>query len=241
MGVTRLHWRVVAAGLVHVYTGTGAILAIFAILAIDASDFARAFLLIFIASAIDYTDGPLARRVGSRQVLPVVDGDKLDTAVDFSVNVITPIYLLMRAERLPHPVWFWCALSLLPSLYRFANVNPHRKSGFFLGLPPIFVFPAFYAYFLPSLAPALIIAYGVLCFLPVGYIYPNGFRRWKPFIMLPIALWWLLYLGITQGWFEWSTTTAAVSAVALLTYLGLSIAGYVRYRRAFAPEISRTS
>jgi phosphatidylcholine synthase len=220
--------------MIHIYTGLGGVLAIFAIRAIDAGDFSRAFLLIFIASVIDYTDGPLARSVDSARALPMVDGSKLDTAIDFSVNVITPIYLLIGAERLPDPEWLWCALSLLPSLYRFANVNPHRKEGFFLGLPPIFVFPAFYVFFLPSIAPVLIIAYGILCFLPVGYIHPNEFRRWKMLTMTPIALWWVLYLGMTQDWFKWNTAIATLSALALFTYFGLSIVSFVMYCRGSA-------
>lgn len=236
----RQNFQRAGAALVHAYTGSGGILGIYAIRAIDASDFRRAFLLIFVATIIDYTDGTLARWVDVQFIIPIVDGDKLDTAIDFVVNVVVPIYLLLRADRLPQPHWIWCALALLPSLYRFANANPHRSAGFFLGLPPIFVVPAFFGFFAPRLAPLLIITYAVLCFMPLGYIHVNRFGTSKLFNGGIVMLWWLMYLAITQGWVTWSGTTAAVSISPLVTYVAVSIAAFVSYRRGLTAANERT-
>lgn len=229
-----------AAALVHLYTGSGGIVGIFAIRAIDASDFRHAFLLIFIATVIDYTDGPLARRLDVRRVLPIVDGDSLDTAIDFVVNVVVPIYLLLRADRLPRPHWMWCALALLPSLFRFANTNPYRGAGFMLGAPPIFVVPAFYVFCKPRIGPLLILAYAILCFVPLGYIHPNRFKRWKLFSTIVVTLWWGAYLAVTQGWTGWSSVTMAVSVATLVMYVAVSVAAFVAYRRGSTAASVRT-
>jgi len=241
MAIVQSHFHKAAAALVHVYTGSGGVVGIFAIRAIDAKDFRHAFLLIFIAAIIDYTDGPLARRLDVRRVLPIVNGDSLDTAVDFAVNVVVPIYLLLRADRLPVPHWMWCSLALLPSLFRFANANPYRCAGFMLGAPPIFVFPAFYVFYEPRIGRLLILTYAILCFVPLGYIHPNLFKHWKLFSTGVVTLWWGTYLAVTQGWTGWNNVTMAVSVATLVLYVAVSMAAFVAYRRDATTASVRTN
>jgi phosphatidylcholine synthase len=193
-----------------------------------------AFFLLFIATIIDYTDGTLARLVGVNRNLPIIDGDKIDTAVDFVTNIMTPVLILTNRGLLPWPMWFWVSAILLPSLYRFSNLNPVRVEGFFWGVPPIWIFPAFYIYECNLREPVvaiLITAYAALCFVPFGYLHVARFP--KALILNGAALlgWWIIYLIVTQRIKPLGPLLLTVSLICLGFYFASSCFFYLRFRR----------
>src|SRR5262245_4236224 len=90
-----------AAWAVHLYTASGAVLALFALDAIARAAYAWTFVWMSVAMFIDCTDGTLARRVRVKEVLPQFDGSKLDDMVDYLNYVLVPIFLVYRAALLP--------------------------------------------------------------------------------------------------------------------------------------------
>ena len=68
---------------VHLFTASGAVLAVFALWEIGRGGFARAAIYMLAALAIDSVDGTLARRVGVAERLPRIDGRRLDDVVDY--------------------------------------------------------------------------------------------------------------------------------------------------------------
>ena len=75
---------------VHAFTASGAVIGALALLAIAGGDLPRAALFMLLALAIDSVDGPLARAVRGRDVLPTIDGRRLDDMVEFLNYVIVP-------------------------------------------------------------------------------------------------------------------------------------------------------
>src|SRR4051812_4641614 len=86
-------FRVLAA-LVHAYTASGAVLAFIGVGAVLRNDARLAFLMMFAATVVDATDGVLARLVRVKEVLPDVDGARIDDIVDYVTFVFLPMLLI---------------------------------------------------------------------------------------------------------------------------------------------------
>src|SRR5262245_35145909 len=87
--------RVIAAWGVHLLTASSAPAGLLAILATIRGDVRTAFLWMAYTIAVDAIDGTLARRVGVKQVLPYVDGARLDDIVDYFTWVIVPAFFVL--------------------------------------------------------------------------------------------------------------------------------------------------
>ena len=101
-----------------------------------------------IATAIDATDGWLARRARVKEVLPGFDGRALDNLIDFHTYTSLPLLLLWRADVLPGAAAWLLLLPLLASAYGFSQVNAKTDDGFFLGFPSYWNIVAFYLFVL---------------------------------------------------------------------------------------------
>src|SRR5471030_2494553 len=108
------------AWLVHFYTALGLVCAAgMAVLIFRGDDlsFRRAFFLMMLATAIDATDGWLARKARVKEVLPGFDGRALDDVIDFHTYTSMPLLLLWRADILPGSATWLLVLPLLSSAY----------------------------------------------------------------------------------------------------------------------------
>src|SRR3990172_12421103 len=89
------------ASLVHLLTASGAALALLALLAACRSDWQGMFIWLGLALIVDGIDGPLARKVDVKTVLPRFSGERLDLIVDYLTYVAIPAFALSEAELLP--------------------------------------------------------------------------------------------------------------------------------------------
>jgi phosphatidylcholine synthase len=136
----------VCAWLVHLYTAMGLVCAAgIAVLIVRGGDasFRRAFMLMLVATAIDATDGWLARKARVKDVLPGFSGRTLDDLVDFQTYTALPLLLLWRADALPDGAAWVLLAPLLASAYGFSQVNAKTDDGFFLGFPSYWNIVAF--------------------------------------------------------------------------------------------------
>ena len=213
--MTRLR---VAAALVHVYTASGVLLALAAIIEIcsAAPDPRFVFLALAAAVMVDATDGPLARRAEVKRWMPSIDGRTIDDIVDYLTYTFVPLLLLWRMGWLPQPAVLWIAPALLASLFGFANTAAKDETGgFFLGFPSYWNVVAFYAGFVhtlygPWLNAAALLLLAILTVLPVRFLYPNlAPRPWRtPLILGAIAwlgmmLWLLRDYPRAPAWAVW--------------------------------------
>ena len=216
------------AWLVHLYTAMGLVCAAgMAVLIVRGGDasFRGAFFLMMVATAIDATDGWLARRARVKDVLPGFDGGALDNLIDFQTYVTLPLLLLWRADSLPGSLAWLLLLPLLAAAYGFSQVNVKTADGFFLGFPSYWNIVAYYLFVLAprlSVSVALIVTCSVLTFVPTPYLYAT---RGGPFAKLVNigSAFWLVSLGIVLfGPEEYRHTVAVVSLAFPMMYLALS-------------------
>ena len=134
----RLTVRRIVAWCAHLYTALGLVAAAgIAVLIVrrGRDDFRAAFVLMFVATAIDATDGSLARWARVREVTPSFDGRRLDDIIDFHTYTTLPLLLIWRSDVLPSHLAGWLLLPLLASAYGFSQAEAKTEDRFFLGFP----------------------------------------------------------------------------------------------------------
>src|ERR687894_638046 len=179
---------------VHLYTASGAVLALLMLVAAFQGEAVKALWLMLISLLIDSTDGLLARRFRVREALPFFDGALLDNIVDYMTYVFAPVVLLWSEGCLPdgNAGIVLAALPLLASSYQFCRVDAKTEDHYFLGFPSYFNVVAFYAIVFhpgPLVLAAVLVACSFLVFVPIRYVYPTrtvAFRKLSLTLPFPI-------------------------------------------------------
>ena len=221
-------WFRLKAAAVHLYTASGAVLALLIVVAAFGGQTTLALWLMLATLVIDSTDGLLARRMRVSEALPSFDGALLDNIVDYMTYVLAPMLLLWSGGYLPDgPLGVaLAALPLLASSYQFCRVDAKTEDHFFLGFPSYFNVVAFYiiVFGLGHVAVGVVLGLcSVLVFIPIRYIYPTrtvAFRK----ISLPLtALWLVSYAIILLQTPDPNLAVLGFSLAYLVYYFGLSL------------------
>jgi phosphatidylcholine synthase len=217
-----------AAWLVHLYTAAGLVAAAgMAVLIVRGGDasFRWAFVLMVAATAIDSTDGWLARKVRVKEVLPQFDGRTLDDLTDFHTYTSMPLFLIWRAQILPAGLAWVLLLPLLASAYGFSRVNAKTADGFFVGFPSYWNVVAFYLYvFEPraSVSLAVIVGFALLTFVPARYLYVTRGGPFSTVMLVAGAVWAALTCALIVGPPALRQPLARISLIYPVAYLTLS-------------------
>lgn len=213
---------------VHLYTASGAVLALLALDALGRDAYAAAFAWMAVAMFVDCTDGALARRARVKEVLPQFDGSKLDDIVDYLNYVLVPIVLVHRAGLLPRGLLGLgvAALPLLASAYGFCESEAKTPDHFFTGFPSYWNVVALYLYVLgwPRWANVAVLALlSVLVFVPIRYLYPSRTPTARTLTYAGGALWGAAVFALLAQFPTPSRTLATVSLLYPAYYMGLSL------------------
>jgi phosphatidylcholine synthase len=185
--------RLLRAWCVHLYTASGAVIALLAILAIDNGKFAQAFWLMSLAVVIDATDGTFARLARVKELITSFDGDRLEDIIDYLNYVTVPVLFLLRADLFPPQDAVWlAALPMIASAYGFCQKEAKTADHYFLGFPSYWNIVAFYLYVLrtPAWANAFIVMFfSIMVFVPLKYIYPSRSPRFRAVTNILGVLW----------------------------------------------------
>ena len=204
--------RKILAYMVHLFTASSVILALFSLQYAVARNWYNAYLLLVIAVVIDSSDGLLARLIDVKEVLPEIDGNLLDNIVDFLVWSIVPTFIVWRAELLPTGGYDVVVISLIciSSTYQFcrsdakSNIDNHedRKNKgsqkliyedyFFRGFPSAWILLVYFLVFSNTsrIFNAVILTFcSIMSFVPIKCIYPTRTRMWKKINFLTTGIW----------------------------------------------------
>lgn len=221
--------RTAAAWGVHVLTGSGVVLALLALLAIEEGRWGLALLWLLVALAIDGVDGSLARWAHVKVRAARIDGDTLDLVVDYLTYVFIPTLFILRAELVPPSLaLLLAALIQYSSLYLFARTDMKTDDGYFRGFPALWNLVAFYLFVTQpgeAAGAAIVLLFVVLTFAPVHFVHPFRVRDYGRMLPWLSVLWALATVALL--WPDWSgiarTALLFVSAATgvLLIALGL--------------------
>jgi phosphatidylcholine synthase len=178
---------------VHIFTASGVVLGLLALVAVVNRNWRAALLWLFVAVVIDTVDGALARAVRVKEVLPDVDGRMLDYVIDFTNDVIVPTLLVYFAGLVPSSVrLICCAAMLVVSCYHYTNLKAITNDFRFRGFPAMWNFVVFYIFVLeldPIWNVVIIAVFCFLHFIPIDFIYPTRtMRLWKLTFSLALVL-----------------------------------------------------
>ncbi|TMJ02564.1 MAG: phosphatidylcholine synthase [Alphaproteobacteria bacterium] len=214
---------------VHVFTASGAVLALFALLAAIEQNWPRMFFLLGAALAVDGVDGIFARKLDVAQRLPRWSGDILDLVVDYLTYVFIPAFVVVWSGLLPPVAAIPCAVAILISgaLY-FADRGMKMEGNYFRGFPAVWNVPVFYLLLLrpdPWIAAAAIAALAAATFLPIPFVHPFRVARLRVLTVSLLAVWSVLaFVALLRDMMPAPWITAGLCAIALY-FLG---AGLVR-------------
>ena len=213
---------------VHLYTASGAVLALLMLVAAFQGEAVKALWLMLLSLLIDSTDGLLARRFRVREALPFFDGALLDNIVDYMTYVFAPVVLLWSEGYLPagNAGIVLAALPLLASSYQFCRVDAKTEDHYFLGFPSYFNVVAFYAIVFhpgPLVLAAVLVACSFLVFVPIRYVYPTRTVAFRKLSLTLTALWLASYATILWQMPDPDPPILAFSILYLVYYFGLSL------------------
>jgi phosphatidylcholine synthase len=187
---------------VHLLTGSGAALALMALVAATRGDWRLMFGWLGLALIVDGIDGPLARIADTKKNAANWDGAILDLVIDYLTYVFIPAYALIYGPLLPSPWGLIAALFIaLTGVVYFADVRMKTEDNCFVGFPAVWQMPllVFLTFDPPTWATlGIILVLGLGQFTWLKFIHPVRTRRWRR-VNLPVCLVWV----VLAGWSLW--------------------------------------
>ena len=205
---------------VHLFTATGAVFAMLAMLAAADAKWSLMFLWLIVAFFVDGVDGPLARKYDVKTNAARFDGVLLDLIIDYLTYVFIPAFALFKSGLLPG--WTgWIAIIIITfaSAMYFCDGNMKTKDNSFHGFPGCWNMVVIVLF---ALSPnfwfilALISLLAISMFLPVKFVHPVRTLRWRA-VTLPMAMAWVVFAGWTawvdfhpQSWAHWGLVITSI-------------------------------
>ena len=181
------------AASVHLLTASGAVLALLALRAVHDGDWRTMFVWLGVALIVDAADGPLARKLEVKTVLPRFSGERLDLIVDYLTYVAVPAYALTEAPLLPEAARLPAAAAiLLSSLFHVVDLRSKTEEGYFVGFPAIWNIVLLYLFALglpPYVALAVVAIFIVATFVPILAVHPFRVARLRLLTCFVTVLW----------------------------------------------------
>ena len=222
-------WPRTRALSVHLFTATGAVFAMFALLAAVETAWSWMFLWLLAALIVDGVDGPLARKYEVTLHAARFDGVLLDLIIDYLTYVFIPVYALYASGLVPG--WAgWGILIVVPfaSALYFCDTQMKTEDASFEGFPGCWNMVALAVFILEpnpwlTLTVAVLLAAGM--FLPLRFVHPVRTAQWRPLTMTMTFVWMALALVAAWGEFGLGPVLGTVFAVATVYLL---LAGLVQ-------------
>ncbi|MEM6895862.1 MAG: phosphatidylcholine synthase [Pseudomonadota bacterium] len=214
---------------VHLFTATGAVFAMLAMLAATEAKWDMMFLWLVVAFAVDGVDGPLARHYDVKQYAPQFDGVLLDLIIDYLTYVFIPAYALYASGLMAG--WTgWAVLIVITfaSAMYFCDTRMKTKDNSFSGFPGCWNMAVLVIFAVEPnywVTLAVVVALAIAMFFPLKFVHPVRTARWR-LVSLPMALAWTGF----AAWSAWGNFDPASWAQTglLITTAYLMFAGMVQ-------------
>ncbi|WP_188678391.1 CDP-alcohol phosphatidyltransferase family protein [Neptunicoccus cionae] len=214
---------------VHLFTATGAVFAMLAMLAAAQSQWDLMFLWLVVAFVVDGIDGPLARKYDVKTHAPQYDGLILDLIIDYLTYIFIPAFALFQSGLLPDWTGWICILVItFTSALYMVDTRMKTKDNSFSGFPAtwnmlILVIFATEPNFWVTLF--LVVACAITMFTPLKFIHPVRTERWR-WLSLPVALVWTAAAAMA-AWVDFHPGPGVILVLAA-TSIYLLVAGILQ-------------
>lgn len=223
---------------VHLLTASGSFLAFLSVVAASDGQYTAMWWWLALALFVDGIDGPIARRLEVKYVLPNWSGELLDNIIDYVTYVLIPAFALYQSGFMGTYLSFISgAIIVVSSAIYYADTGMKTKENFFKGFPVVWNMVVFTLFIVKPgewVAFATVVFSAFLSFLPIHFLHPVRVVRLRP-INLTIFLLWCA-LGLVALYYQLESP--------LWVKIGVSVTGlYIYFIGAvmqFFPNLGRT-
>jgi phosphatidylcholine synthase len=205
---------------VHLFTATGAVFAMLAMLAAVEEKWPLMFLWLVVAFIVDGIDGPLARKYDVKTNASEFDGYLMDLIIDYLTYVFIPAYALFKSGLLPGwPGWLVIIVITFASVVYFADTRMKTKDNSFSGFPGCWNMVVLVLFAIsppPPVSLALVVLFAVGMFVPFKFVHPVRTDRWRA-LTLPMAIAWTgfaIWAALVefhpQSWALWGLVVTSI-------------------------------
>lgn len=200
----KVTWPQAKAFSVHLLTASGSFLAFLSLVAASEQRWPAMFLWLGMALIVDGIDGPIARKLHVKQVLPTWSGDTLDNIIDYVTYVLIPAFALYQRGFMGEGLSFLsAAIIVISSAVYYADTGMKTKENFFRGFPVVWNMVVFTLFVIQPgewTSFAVVAVSAVLSFVPLHFLHPVRVKRLRG-INLPVFLIWSAFgvAAILQG------------------------------------------
>lgn len=213
----KVTWPQARAFSVHLLTASGSFLAFLSLVAAAEKQWTAMFLWLGLALFVDGIDGPIARKLEVKEVLPTWSGELLDNIIDYVTYVLIPAFALYQSGFMGEGLSFLsAAIIVVSSAIYYADTGMKTKENFFKGFPVVWNMVVFTLF---AIAPgewvsfAVVVIAAVLSFVPMNFLHPVRVQRLRP-LNLGIFLAWCGF-GVVALIQNMATTTTIQIGIGL--------------------------
>ncbi len=195
----KVTWPQARAFSVHLLTASGSFLAFLSVVAASEQRWTAMFWWLGLALLVDGIDGPIARKLEVKEILPTWSGELLDNIIDYMTYVLIPAFALYQRGFMGEGLSFLsAAIIVVSSAIYYADTGMKTKENFFKGFPVVWnmiVFTLFVIEPGEQLSFAVVVIAGILTFVPMNFLHPVRVVRLR-WVNLPMTLLWCLFGAI---------------------------------------------
>ncbi|MEX0406667.1 phosphatidylcholine synthase [Aquibium sp. LZ166] len=195
----KVTWPQARAFSVHLLTASGSFLAFLSLVAASEERWTAMFWWLGLALFVDGIDGPIARKLQVKTVLPTWSGDLLDNIIDYVTYVLIPAFALYQRGFMGEGLSFLsAAIIVVSSAIYYADTGMKTKENFFKGFPVVWNMVVFTLFVIEPgewVSFAVVVFAGILTFLPINFLHPVRVQRLRN-INLPIFFAWCIFGAI---------------------------------------------
>jgi phosphatidylcholine synthase len=228
----KVTWPQARAFSVHLLTASGSFLAFVSLVAASEERWTAMFWWLGLALLVDGIDGPVARKLEVKEILPTWSGELLDNIIDYVTYVMIPAFALYQRGFMGEGLSFLAgAIIVVSSAIYYADTGMKTKENFFKGFPVVWNMVVFTLFVIEPgqwVSFGIVVLCGILTFVPINFIHPVRVVRLRT-----------INLGATLLWCAFGVLALAQSALAqfydqigvlgeqvgLFTKIGITVTG----------------
>ena len=180
----KVTWPQARAFSVHLLTASGSFLAFLSLVAASEERWTAMFWWLGLALFVDGIDGPIARKLEVKEILPTWSGELLDNIIDYVTYVLIPAFALYQFGLMGEGLSFLsAAIIVVSSAIYYADTGMKTTENFFKGFPVVWNMVVFTLFVIEPgewVSFAVVVIAGILTFVPVHFLHPVRVKRLRP-------------------------------------------------------------
>jgi phosphatidylcholine synthase len=189
----KVTWPQARAFSVHLLTASGSFLAFVSLVAASEQRWTAMFWWLGLALFVDGIDGPIARKLQVKEILPTWSGELLDNIIDYVTYVLIPAFALYQRGFMGERLSFLsAAIIVISSAIYYADTGMKTKENFFKGFPVVWNMIVFTLFVIEPgqwVSFAVVVIAGILTFVPVNFLHPVRVVRLREVNLVVFFAW----------------------------------------------------